>query len=215
MKFFLKTNAQKKLNTTGGFSLLEMLVATSLYVVAMLVIVGALISLESASRKARTIRVATDNVSAAIDSMSRTIRMGSYFHCGCTGTHAAISVPADCPINAAGTGVIAAGRGDTCLTFESQNGNPADVDDQYIYRLSGQQIQRSTNSGTSWLSMTAPEISIMQLAFYVGGTTLSGDQPYITMFISGSATSSLAKVSTSFDIQTTVSARTPNFLLTP
>lgn len=202
-------NGQKKLNTRGGFTLLEMLVSTSLYVIAMLVIVSALISLESASRKARTIRVATDNVSAAVDSISRTIRMGSYFHCGCVGTRAELSTPSDCESNSTG------GGGGTCIAFESQNGDPSSINDQYIYKLSGQQILRSTDTGTTWLNMTAPEISILKLAFYVGGTSPEADQPYVTMLISGSATSSRAKFNTTFDIQTTVAARTPNFDLNP
>lgn len=217
MKFSLPHNGQKGRNTTGGFTLLEMLVSTSLFIVVMLVIVSALLSLELASRKARTIRIAADNVSAAISSMSRAIRMGSYIHCGCTGSHATLATPLDCKIDNAGTGVISPGNGDTCIAFEAQNGDPMIDDDQFVYRLQNNRIQRSTRSGdaNTWYDMTAPEIVIDSLAFYVGGSELNENQPFVTILVRGTATSSSIKVNTAFDIQTTVAVRTPNFDLIP
>ena len=212
MKFSLRNDNQKKINDTGGFTLLEMLVSTSLFIVAMLVIVSALISLETASRKARTIRIAADNVSAAVSSMSRAIRMGSYIHCGCTGTHAVLAAPQDCEISGAGTGELPASGG-TCLAFEAQNGNPLIDSDQYVYRLWNNRIQRSVNSGDDWLDMTAPEIRIDALAFYVGGTELNENQPYVTMLVRGTATYPIVKINTTFDIETTVAVRTPNLNL--
>lgn len=212
MKLSLHNDSQRKINGTGGFTLLEMLVSTSLFIVAMLVIVSALISLETASRKARTIRIAADNVSAAVSSMSRAIRMGSYIHCGCTGLPTVLAQPQDCEISGVGTGELPA-SGNTCIAFEAQNGNPLIDTDQYVYRLWNNRIQRSVNSGVDWLDMTAPEIRIDALAFYVGGTTLNADQPYVTMLVRGTATSSSVKVNTTFDIETTVAVRTPNLNL--
>lgn len=188
--------------TKGGFTLIEMIVSTSLFVTAMLLVVGAMVSLENASRKARTARIATDNVTAALDSMSRNIRMGTNFHCGCAGT---LTTPLNCPMTDA-TGI----GGDVCLAFESQGGSLLDTTDQYVYRLSGNRIERSTNSGGGYLALTAPEINISLLRFYVTGTEVSLRQPYVTMLVRGVATSS-SKTTTTFDIQTTIGVRTPNF----
>ncbi len=188
----------------SGFTLIEMIVSTSLFITAMLLVVGAMVSLESASRKARTARIATDNVTAALDSMSRNMRMGSNFHCGCAGT---LTTPLNCPMtDAVGNG------GDVCLAFESQTGNPLIDTDQYVYRVSGNRIQRSTDSGATYLALTAPEINMTALRFYVTGTEPSLRQPYVTMVVRGTATSS-SKTSTSFDVQTTIGVRTPNFAL--
>ena len=193
---------QIKRVSQSGFTLIEMIVSTSLFITAMLLIVGAMISLENASRKARTARIATDNVTAALDSMSRNIRMGSNFNCGCV---APLTTPRNCPMmDALGNG------GDVCLALESQTGSALDPNDQYVYRLSGNRIERSTNSGTTYLALTAPEINMTALRFFVTGTEPNLNQPYVTMVVRGTASSS-RKTTTNFDVQTTIGVRTPNF----
>ena len=197
---FTETQLGKK--TKSGFTLIEMIVSTSLFITAMLLIVGAMVSLENASRKARTARIATDNVTAALDSMSRNIRMGTNFHCGCGGV---LTTPLNCPM----TDTLGGG-GDVCLAFESQTGDVLNGADQYVYRISGNRIQRSTDSGTSYLDLTAPEINMSLLRFYVTGTEVNLRQPYVTMVMRGVASSS-NKTTTTFDVQTTIGVRTPNF----
>jgi prepilin-type N-terminal cleavage/methylation domain-containing protein len=205
----LDTNTRRtQSGTTGGFSLIEMIVATSIFTIAILVIVGALVSLQNASRKAQSIRVVSDNLSAAIDSITRSVRMGGYIHCGCPGA-SAYAVPQACPMTS-NTG----GGGDTCLAFEHQNGNPTIGTDQYVYRLNGNRIERSTDSGTTWLYLTAPELNISALRFYVGETQAGADQPYVTMIVRGTSGAS-SKTATNFDIQTTIGVRTPNFPTSP
>ena len=185
-----------------GFTLLEMIVATALFLVAMLIIIGSLISLNDASRKARTIRVATDNLSAALDSMSRSIRMGTSYHCGC---NAPFDTPANCPMTTA----LGAG-GEVCFAFEGQHGATGNSGDQVVYRLSNGRIQRSKDGGVSYLDLTAPEITIDTLRFFAGGTEQNANQPYVTMVIQGKAPLT-AKTTTTFNIQTTIGQRTPNF----
>lgn len=189
-------------NKQKGFTLIEMIISTSIFVVAMLIIVGALISLENASRKSRAIRTATDNLSAAIDSMSRNIRMGTYIHCGSTGT---LNQPQNCPM----TDSLGAG-GDTFLVFESQLGSVSNDADQYVYRLNAGRIERSTDRGSTYMSLTSPEINITDLRFYVTGTETSNNQPYVTMLVRGVVLPGTTS-STVFNIQTTIGMRTPNF----
>lgn len=185
-----------------GFTLIEMIVSMSIFIITILIIVGALISLENASRKARTVRVVTDNMSAALDSMSRNVRMGTYLHCGC---NAPYDVPMNCPMtNDEGAG------GDVCLAFESQRGDPSISTDQYVYRLNANRIERSTDGGATFLALTAPELNVTTLRFYVSGTEYDDNQPYVTMVIRGQA-STTPKTATDFNIQTTIGERTPNF----
>ena len=61
--------------------------------------------------------------------------------------------------------------------------------------------------------MARPEMRIDALAFYVGGTELNENQPYVTMLVRGTATSPIVKINTTFDIETTVAVRTPNLNL--
>jgi Tfp pilus assembly protein PilW len=188
---------------TGGFTLVELTIASAMFITATLIIVGAIISLESASRKARATRVAFDNVGAAMDSMSRTIRMGGRFHCDVLDTSVAIDQPKSCPVNNTGS------NGATSFVFENQGGDTSVATDQYVYRLNAGSIERSTNGGATYIALTAPEITITTLKFWVDGTTIATDQPYVTILVRGTASTS-AKTYTTFDIQTTISQRTPN-----
>jgi hypothetical protein len=183
----------------------------------LLIVVGGLISLNNESRKSRSIRLVTDNLSAAIDSMSRAVRMGSYYHCGC-GTVGVPSTPGDsnypdgvrdCPMqDDLGTG------GDQCFAFESQFGYPNMSADQYIYRLYNHRIQRSKDGGNTFIDLTAPEISVNTMRFYVDGTAPDTHQPVVTLVIRGTATVT-PKVSTEFNVQTTLGSRTPNYATFP
>ncbi len=200
----------------GGFSLIELIVATSVFIVVMLVIVGSLISLNNEARKSRSIRLATDNLSAAIDSMSRNVRMGAYYHCGCgtsavgggpvtLGDSAYPDQPRDCPL-ADGLG----GGGERCFSFESQFGDQSVALDQYVYRLHNNRIQRSKDGGATYIDLTAPEINVSEMRFFVNGSGLDTHQPAVTLVIRGTA-SVTPKIATEFNIQTTLAERTPNY----
>jgi type II secretory pathway pseudopilin PulG len=206
MDYFHQTHT----TNTKGFTILEIIVSTSIFVIIMLIVVGALISLNNESKKARSIRVVTDNLSAAIDSMSRNIRMGSYYHCGCgdpitLGDLTYPTLPRDCQMDPLG------GGGDQCFAFESQFGNPALTQDQYIYRLSSDhRIERSRDGGANFVALTAPEITVKDMHFYVFGSTPDDDQPFVTLVLRGTA-SVTPTSATAFNIQTTLGSRTPNF----
>ena len=191
---------------TTGFTLIEMIVAIGVFLVGLLIILGSLVSINDAARKARSMRIVMDNLSAAIDSMSRTVRVGSDFNCGCGGT---LTDPQNCPmIDDLGNG------GDVCIAFEGQHGNRLDGTDQIIYRLSTKgRIERCIKGvlcvDQDYLPLTAPELSISSFRFYVYGTEVNEDQPVVTMLIRGSA-STTRRTATTFNVQTTVAAYTPN-----
>lgn len=205
MSSFLNINTHKE--NSRGFTLIEMIVAMSIFTIVMLVIVGALISLDNAARKARAVRVVTDNLSAAIDSMSRNIRTGSTFHCGCEATPAAYATPKDC---SASPMTNTGGGGEACFAIEGPNGNSSTPLDQIVYRLYGNRIQRSIDGGSNYLYLTAPELTVNDLRFFVYGSTYNQDQPMVTMILRA-VYGINNKTLTNFDLQTTISSRTPNF----
>lgn len=188
-----------------GFTIVELVIASGMFLTATLIIVGALVSLDIATRKARATRIAMDNVGAAVDTISRSLRTGYHYHCVASGNFGLISVPSDCQ-PAGSTG----GGGSTTMAFESQSGDPLNSNDQWVYRLNNGSIERSTDSGSTYVALTAPEIRITTLRFWVDGTAIGSQQPFATILIRGIASTS-AKTFTEFNIQTTVSQRTPNF----
>ena len=184
-----------------GFTLIEMMVAVSIFTIVMMIGVGALLSLVEANQRAQAINSVVSNLNAAMEGMSRSIRVGTTYHCN---TSSVPEVPAqlalvkDC--------VTGGGR---LLAFESSSGNRSNVNDQVVYRINGTQLERSLDSGGTWVVLTAPEVSIESFQFFViGSTPKSGGnnvQPRVVIRIDGSAT--VKGGTTAFSVQAGVTQR--------
>jgi prepilin-type N-terminal cleavage/methylation domain-containing protein len=201
---FMKKNIT---SNSSGFTLIEMIVSLSIFTIAMLILVSALISLSEESRKARSIRVVTDNLGAATESMARSIRMGRSYNCGCV---APLLDQHACPMtDAVGSG------GAECIAFLPQTApQPALESDLTIFRFdeANNRITRSLDGETTVAQQfTAPEMRIHRLKFYVNGVTQGIDQPAVTIVVGG-VSGDKAKTSTEYNLQTTISSRTPNFI---
>ncbi|MBI5004627.1 MAG: prepilin-type N-terminal cleavage/methylation domain-containing protein [Candidatus Lloydbacteria bacterium] len=176
-----------------GFTLIEIMVSVSIFAVVVIIAVGALVSINDANRKVQSMRALMDNLNFALENISRTLRTGSSYHCGVTGT---ITTPQDCPVT-----------GSDYIAFEGANGSELNTQDQIVFRLSGGQIQRSVDSGATFLGMTSPGITITSLQFYVSGAAaLDAKQPKILLLVGGTADAGKGLVS-EFHLQTVVSER--------
>ncbi len=163
-----------------GFTLIEMLVSVALFSVVMLISVGSLIAMAEAARKAETIKSVLNNLNFALDSMSRTVRTGYSYHCTDApgNTYGLMGSPAS-PQNC-GT------YGSSYLALEGSQGNPNGSADQIIFRLNNGRVEQSSDSGTNFLPLTAPEVVIQSLRFYVtGAPTGDGSQPRAVVTLSG------------------------------
>lgn len=179
----LQTNSQR------GFSLIEMMVAVALFSIVMLVSSTALLALVDASRKAQALQSVMNNLNTALDGMVRAMRMGSTFHCGNIGDR---TTPRDCP------------TGDTLVAFEPFGGDPDVAGDQWIYwydEVAGR-LYKSEDGGVNGYALTAPEIQIDDMKFYVIGSTV-GDtvQPKVVLTVRGTAGAEKIKTRTTFNIQ--------------
>jgi len=185
-----------------AFTLIEMMVAVSIFAIVMLIGVGALLALVQANARAEAINSVMNNLNAALENMSRSIRVGNTYYCDTTASPvpspATLSSAQDCDT---GGGVL--------LAFESATGDPNNDNDQIVYRLNGTQLERSLTSGSSgsFVAITAPEVSIDTFDFYVTGTT-RGDaiQPRVLMRIQGSAKLP-GGTTTNFTVQASVTQR--------
>lgn len=177
-----------------GFSLVELIVAIGIFSIVMSIAVGSVLTIVDANRRAQNQQTVINNLNFALDSLARDVRVGTNYHCG-SGSYAST---ADC-------------SSDSTFAFEKYGGNPNDNNDQVVYRLYNNHIERSENSGASWIPVTADEIIIEGLTFAVEGSELGSidqTQPKVTVLVWGYAqTGTAGKQKTTFNLQTSVSQR--------
>lgn len=188
-----------------GFTLVEMLVSVALFSVVLVVALGALIALSTAARKAEAINSAVNNLGAAVESMTRTLRTGTTYDCGASSSGVS-PVPTNCSkgtsiafIAADGTTVAyCLGGGTTCST-------------------TGTALLRSINGG-AWLPITTPEVNVNNFTLLVTGACSNSGlgencssptdtiQPKVMLVISGTVQIT-ATQNTAFHIETSVTQR--------
>lgn len=174
---------------TKGFTLIELLTSITLFMVVMTISMGSILGVFDANRKSESLKTAMDNLNFSLESMSREMRFGRNYHCISSGV---ITDAQNCP------------GGDTYLSFITSD------EVQTIYKLSGTQIVKSVDGGTTFIPVTAPEVTIQSLTFYVIGAGLIPPadvlQPKVLMKVRGIA-GTKAKTTTDFTIETLVSQR--------
>lgn len=79
--------------------------------------------------------------------------------------------------------------------------------EQVVYRLSGGVIERSSDGGLNFISLTSEEVNIDNFVFTVTGEEVGdAEQPLVTINISGSA-GKKGRIITDLSVQATVSQR--------
>ncbi len=177
----------------SGFTLIELMVATSVFMMVMLAAVGALLITSNAAKKAKSVRYAMDNVNYAMDSMSRNLRLGSMFHCS-SGSFSTQTSTSDCP-----------GGGST-IVFMSYNGGAQDNG----YRLEVDSLGKGSieqcDQSIGCNKMTSPDVNITDLRFIVRGSGISdGIQPSVLIMVKGEV--NIGGKITKFALQTMASQR--------
>lgn len=203
MRFPILITKDSRLKTTltAGFTLIELMVSLTLFTVIVLAAVSSLYSVNNASRKVSSMRAVLDNLNFAVDDITRTVRTGTVPTCGGAGNS---TTDRNCSF------------GDDSysdhLSVQSTLGRSATVE----FRLTTDEnnigrIEKRVNSGgvwEDWVAMTAPEINVSKLAFYVDGANADDlAQPSVIILVQGIASSN-ADTTAPFAIQTYVSQRT-------
>ncbi len=215
-----------------GFTLIEILVAITLFTVIMVSAVGSLIAINDANRRTQAVRSAIDNVNFALDTMSRRLRTGMNYHCltqsetenPSSNVPFPVSPQSKCSSSDQGGPAIAF----TAAEYLGVANQPGDTGQSgalaggtVVYRLGPvdgdghRAIQSNTRTisgsfATSYTPMTSPDVNIEELRFVVDGAGAGdGKQPYVLITVRGSVeTGKGARVQkTTFRVQTTVSQR--------
>ncbi len=190
-EFFIKRG-------NGGYTLIETMIAVSLFLVIMMFGMGSLLGSSILHKKAQNMRAIMDNLSFIMEDISRNLRTGYIYHCIDDGNLTNIN-PRDCAAS------LGAG-----ISFKSSYGN------QMVYAVFPDgTLQKSTNGGIagSFIILTPPEIKIDPSSGFIvkGALPPPGDtnQPLVIIRLSGTITSE-NNVVTPFSLETSVSQRLPD-----
>lgn len=163
-------------NKNRGFTLIELMVATSIFSMVMLASLGALFTLLGASKDSRATHTAMDNVNFALESMTRSIRMGSKYYCEPGGILLEdIGEGKDCP------------NGGTAISFLPQGEESKTVD--YVLKVDGSRgtIQRCVAT-KGCVQVISDAVNVTDLKFYVTGVEDSKKQPGVFVKLEGEVT---------------------------
>lgn len=169
-----------------GFTLIELMVAISIFIIVMTISMSSIIGVFEANRKSKSLKTVLNNLNLAVESMAKEMRFGRNYHCG--------------SVNDTGTSALNCPGGDVRVNFLSSSGV------QISYRFIGTTIEKRIGND-AYIAVTAPEIIIDDLTFYtLGAGTSDTLQPKVIMKIKSHA-GATNKGRSDFTLQTLVSQR--------
>ncbi len=192
-----KKNHNNKNNNQAGYTIIETMIAVSLFIVIVVVGVGALLNANLLHQKSQSMRSIMDNLSFVMEDMSRNLRMGVTYHC----------------IDGTADGSSSGTNAHSCANGEGIAFRPASGGSRWVYyegiTANGYGIFKSVDGTTVQLTPDEVVIDTGASGFLVLGAEppLLGDnqQPFVTIKLVGTIT--FKNVVTPFSLRTSVSQR--------
>lgn len=198
----------KKKQKNKAFTLIELMVATTIFTIVMLMGVGSLVTSSNAAKSAQKLQIAVDNVNFAMESMTREIRMGTNYYCANSYTMSKDDKSTSDCVNG---GIIA-------FTPQQIGSNPPSrvgyfKEPKIINGVAGSTLTRCEYiTSNICTSIVSPSVNVEGMGFYVKGSTLPANdgglshiQPSVRILMKG--TISINGVGTPFALQTMASQR--------
>lgn len=196
----------KYIYSKSGFTLIELMVASSIFMIIVLMAMGALLTTSNSAKRALALRTSMDNINFAMETMTRSIRMGTDYEC--VTSSAGVSLPgtqnADCSLSS--------GAGGGAIIFTPPlHAVQRDTAYQRVARLMGRYDTTATYalqrcSTTSCEDLVSPNIDVQKLSFYVNGSDpIDKVQPSVYILMKGTINIKGEKIS--FAVQTMTSQR--------
>lgn len=206
---FTRQNFFRKIS--GGYTIIETMIAVSLFIIITTIGIGALLNANLLHEKSSDMRSIMDNLSFIMEDMSRNLRTGYNYYCATGGDNLSnVATTKSTP--------VIGGVPQNCwgIAFESSGGDPNDDDDQWVYYIdSTGKIFKSTQGPydifpSNYFQLTPNEVEIDTTASgfsVLGAEPPPGDtqQPFVTIKLVGEIT--YKDVVTPFSLQTSVSQR--------
>lgn len=163
------------LMTNRGYTLIELMVAVGLFALIMTLASGAYLVMIGINRQTQNITAGINDLSFALETMTRNIRLGYGYNCKGSG---------DCP------------NGESSLTFNNEYGKLVTYSLVESIQLGGldtiQQLVVNPDSSFVTSPLTdSSAVNVTSLTFYVSGTGKTTDatpdynQPHVTITVSG------------------------------
>ncbi|MCX6752230.1 MAG: prepilin-type N-terminal cleavage/methylation domain-containing protein [Candidatus Nomurabacteria bacterium] len=201
-------------NRKRGFTIIETMISVSLFLIIVMVGMGALLNADMLHNKSKSMRSIMDNLSFIMEDMSRNIRTGYNYRCYESGTWPGISQQSvfNTPQSCISGGV---------LVFEEAHGKnllttPPDTNatDQWIYKIESTDggltfdISKSVDGGVTWVQMNSDEVSLNGVSGFsvIGAEAGDNQQPFVTIKLVGNINLQ-NNIQTPFSLQTSVSQR--------
>ena len=200
--FFQKIKKTKhtQVSSIRGFSLIEMMVSLSVFSIVMTISIGTLLIMVDANAKAQALYSSTTNLSFALDSMTREMRMGYHYYC---------------PISTLAS--LSASDTDNCVAQQSIAFIRERDGRRVGYRFNATNNSIEQNIGPEWVRITSEDVIIETFDITVinsnpydqdgdgDGDVQPGykDQPVVNLTIKGRVDNGL-DTATDFNIQTRI-----------
>jgi prepilin-type N-terminal cleavage/methylation domain-containing protein len=181
-----------------GFTLIEVMISVGLFSVVMTICTTALLSLVDANKKAQAIQSVMLNLNVAVDGMVRALRMGTGYRVEPIGTTCTVCTQLSFfPFGA-----------DTSTDLNRVYYRLQDTNGDSKNEITKQYTPKGFSSAIT-VPMTAKEVEINNLAFYIenDGNAGTGPQPRVLIIIRGTAGAEKVKTTTSFNIQASATQR--------
>ena len=196
-----------KIQKNKAFTLVELMVATTLFTVIMLMGVGSLVVSSNSAKASQKLRIAVDNVNFAMESMTRELRMGTYYQCETISVNLSdTSAYKDCPLGVS-YGYIIAFNPQQIIGIPT----PTRVSYQLVDRTDGsntKSLQRCEKGVTPCPEIVSGDVNITELKFYVKGSDPADKiQPRVEILIKGEVNIKNKNMTKSFTLQTMTSQR--------
>lgn len=198
----MKIISIKETKFVKGFSLIELLMAVSIFSVITIIAVGALYSVQNINTRTQQSQAILDGMNLSMEQMLRDIRYGSTLHCGGNIANlSSLTTRLSCPFPSDPGNI---------LVFKPHNGTSGDRIAYYI--SDGHIMKLDTRVSSLPTQITSNDVIVSTLHFFVEGASSVQDndykQPLVTIVVSGETVpAKINIVSIKFSLQTSVSSR--------
>ncbi|KKS11172.1 hypothetical protein A2643_01825 [Candidatus Nomurabacteria bacterium RIFCSPHIGHO2_01_FULL_39_220] len=198
-------------NCMKGYTIIETMIAVSLFLVIIMAGMGALLNANLLHNKSQNMRSIMDNLSFIMEDMSRNLRTGYNYRCYSGGAiRSDISVPNNCD---SGWGIFFEQQDGDLYNSPNNPGSGYYYGDQWAYYIGNDaKIYKSSDYAGGFIPLTPDEVKIDPYPtsyFIVSGTDPfsagNTEQPFVTIKLSGTIT--FKNIVTPFSLQTSVSQR--------